>query len=366
MNKQLPSSLSRFAGIILLVFCFANLVAQTCTGNLLTNPGFENGLTGWNTDGGNVTITSTAHSGTKAATVGGTGYGSIGFILPTTPGKNYSFSAWAKMGGAFAFQSVGIRFLDASYINVPAFGTGNYTIGTDYTEITEMITAPVGAAYVYAIAYKDGAGSLTVDDWCLTEQGSTFLPDLTVTNAQIPSTVVIGSPFNFSCIVSNIGLAASTATNLHIEVGNGVDLIDVPVSALSVGQSLSINQQVTIPATEFYGNVGVVTAQIDQPSTVQESNEQNNEAISAPASFVYNSSCNITVSTTPTVCFDLGTPSNPADDSFTFTFTANGSTGTWVATFPDANASGTSTVFSGQNGEVKTVGYFIADVNQFL
>ena len=88
---------------------FYGAAAQSCTGNLVTNPGFENGLTGWNTDGGNVTFINTANSGTKAARVGGTGYGSVGFILPTTPGTAYTAKAWAKTTGSPPTRSVQLR-----------------------------------------------------------------------------------------------------------------------------------------------------------------------------------------------------------------------------------------------------------------
>ncbi|MCC6724096.1 MAG: hypothetical protein IT258_06260 [Saprospiraceae bacterium] len=138
---------------------------QTCTGNLLTNPGFESGLSGWNTSG-MVTISTSANTGSNAAKVGETGYASIGFFLPTTPGTAYTAKVWAKFTGS-NYQLVELRFLNSDWVTLPGAAQAAPAT-TTYAEYTLNGTAPTGAAYVYVIASKDGSGSIEVDDWCLT------------------------------------------------------------------------------------------------------------------------------------------------------------------------------------------------------
>lgn len=96
MNKQTVNpnwaNYPRFS-LTLFALCaalfFPKIMGAQCPGNLLTNSGYENGLSGWNTVG-IVGTTTTVHSGTKAATLGGSSYSSLGFVLPATPGTSYS------------------------------------------------------------------------------------------------------------------------------------------------------------------------------------------------------------------------------------------------------------------------------------
>ncbi len=168
-----------FTAIILTCLACQYTTAQTCTGNLITNSGFENGLTGWTTTG-DVTISSTAHSGSKAANVGGTGYGSVGFILPASVGTAYSANLWAKQTGT-TYKIAELRFLNSAWSALPG-SVGQDIPSSGYTELTLSGTAPTGTAYVYVIASKDGNGSIEVDDVCLTVGsggGGSCSPDLT-------------------------------------------------------------------------------------------------------------------------------------------------------------------------------------------
>ncbi len=79
--------------------------------------------------------------------------------------------------------------------------------------------------------------------------------------------------------------------------------------------------------------------------------------------------CNLSASVTQPVCDDNGTPTDPGDDTFSFSFNVTGSSGVssvWVANIPDANAAGTTTTTNGSYNVPFELTYSIADVNQHL
>ncbi|MCC6724400.1 MAG: carbohydrate binding domain-containing protein, partial [Saprospiraceae bacterium] len=271
MNKQLPSSLSRFAGIVLLVLCYANLVAQTCTGNLLTNPGFENNLNNWNPQG-NVTAITSAHSGTKAARLGGTGYASIGQAFPTTAGTSYTASFWARNVG-----TVEMRFLNASWQQILGTGTSAGPTSAAYQELTMTKIAPVGAVYIYLIAWKDGSQTMDVDDFCLIAGSTANYPDLVPSNLTVPATITHGTAFTYSFIAKNNGTAASAATSFSVEI-LGYEVARLPLQALQPGQQVTISKTMTLPQNFLYGSGSSMSVKLDlADDLVQELQENNNE-----------------------------------------------------------------------------------------
>ena len=79
--------------------------------------------------------------------------------------------------------------------------------------------------------------------------------------------------------------------------------------------------------------------------------------------------CNLSATVTQPVCDDNGTPNDPSDDTFTFSFNVTGSSGVssvWVANIPNADAAGTTTTTNGSYGVPFELIYSIADVNQYL
>ena len=185
MNKQtvnptpgnpIFSILKKITVPALLLLAFGDLAAQ-CTGNLLTNPGFENGIQDWSVSG-DVSLQQDPHSGINSAHLGGNGYSSIGKALPTTPGSTYTVKVWAKRVGQ-SWKPLQLRFLDASFATLPGL-LQTEIAATAYTEYTLTGSAPIGAVYVYALVAKDGTGSIEVDDFCLTEGGGGPTCNLTV------------------------------------------------------------------------------------------------------------------------------------------------------------------------------------------
>lgn len=130
---------------------FSGLIIPAAT-ELLGNPGFEGGLTGWSTfNSGNPAGTSTITTGSGAAEVR-TGTGSMKVInptgypgsqwrvqvssiqFPTTAGKQYRISYWVKAATAGGSIRLSSGPTSAQY-------QGDQTIGTAWQEVSWTITA---------------------------------------------------------------------------------------------------------------------------------------------------------------------------------------------------------------------------------
>ncbi|MBK8565469.1 MAG: T9SS type A sorting domain-containing protein [Saprospiraceae bacterium] len=161
MNKALRLILATLLGWLLFQFT-AN---SQCTGNLLTNPGFESGLTGWTTVG-NISISSDAHSGSKGAKGTGSSYMSVGQALLATPGMTYSYTVWSK-----GLPWIQIRFLNANWQSIQSGSVAIPNSPSIYQASTYSLEAPAGSVYVYLLISMDQGSSFTVDDACLTAGG---------------------------------------------------------------------------------------------------------------------------------------------------------------------------------------------------
>ncbi len=142
-----------------------------CAGTLLTNGGFENGLTGWS-NGGNLTISSDAYTGIKSAMVpSGVFGGGSSTALAVTPGNVYTLSTFAKVTNpASVWAVVELQFFDASWNKI--FAANKQVTATTYTSYSLTGVAPQGAAWVQAVMWKDVVGEMYTDEWCLTAVGS--------------------------------------------------------------------------------------------------------------------------------------------------------------------------------------------------
>jgi hypothetical protein len=133
-------------------------------GNLVSNGGFESGMTGW-TDWGNTRVANDQpHSGTSALSVGtaagGAGYNVDGIV----PGKTYRLSVSAKVSDASDKVYVGVNFVDAAGSLVTS--TQRNTTSTTYSTLSSDIVAPTGAVRGVVYVWKNaGSGLASVDDF---------------------------------------------------------------------------------------------------------------------------------------------------------------------------------------------------------
>ncbi|MBK9013380.1 MAG: HYR domain-containing protein [Saprospiraceae bacterium] len=145
---------------------------SNCQDNLLVNPGFENGTSGWTWMQNAGTTTASPFAETKSLKIC-SGSGGISQYLPALSGTTYTLKVYAKISGATG--SVGLRFYDKNWaeITVPSVPV----TATNYTLHTVTATAPVNAAYVESWAWKNTNGCFYADDFCLTS--STGFPACT-------------------------------------------------------------------------------------------------------------------------------------------------------------------------------------------
>lgn len=152
--------------------------STTCTGNLLTNPGFENGTTNWDNWGNFTVTTSDVYTGTRAARVSG-GEGGFAQYVNATAGTTFTLRAYAKIstGSGAEWAGVGIKFYNSSWTALGNEQNAQIT-STAYQQYTITTTAPSGTAYAQAYVWKNnGSAIVRADDFCFTSSVVTCNPD---------------------------------------------------------------------------------------------------------------------------------------------------------------------------------------------
>jgi len=141
--------------------------------NLLTNAGFENGITGWSGQNCTITASTTVHSGSgsvRAASRTGSYAGPIQNITGAVAANgqgNYTVSAWMKMNSGSTSGSVTIRLVSGA--------------GTTYTVTSSPVTT--SWSQVSGTAYLTWSGTLTLAELYLeTTSGTTtfFADDISI------------------------------------------------------------------------------------------------------------------------------------------------------------------------------------------
>jgi hypothetical protein len=250
----------------------------TCNSNLLQNPGFENNLSSWAGSVGQIELT--GNSGTKALKI--CAAGAVRQMLPTQAGKIYDLFVAAKKDD-LATGVVGIKFLNASFAPVPS-SEFYLPINSDiYTQISNTYTAPITTAWVEVSLVKTaGTGCVFADDFCLTESIGNNQVDFSLTNNNLPLTMLPGTvqSFNLNFIATNTN-APGTPSFINIEtfLSNDATLsandISLVSSAMTAGQNSSPVVEFFLSATTLAGNYFLIT-KIDPENAVSESNENNN------------------------------------------------------------------------------------------
>jgi hypothetical protein len=150
--------------------CNFNGYGNTCSStNMVVNPGFEQGTSGWSAAGGAITTVPDAHSGTSSLKV----YNRTGVTnsarqsVAIVNGNTYTFSAWSKLGSVSA---------DTAYLTL------QYTVGgttywkrlasatvdaSKWTPLSRIYTfneaGPISSAYLY-VETSTSTADLYVDD----------------------------------------------------------------------------------------------------------------------------------------------------------------------------------------------------------
>lgn len=206
---------------------------SSCTGNLLTNPGFENPnnyLTGWDNWGNTISV-SDAYSGIVAAKVLN-GSGGFAQSVSGIAGNIYTVRAYAKQINGSEWSGIGIKYYNASW---GAISETNVQITTTtYQQYTVTSTAPSGTAFVQVYLWKNtGSAFVYADDFCLTVAEASCNPN--------DATAANGTAF---CALSpNCGTGTNLFWEQKIDVSNG----NASIVRLVCGSTTSY----TIPSVNY-------------------------------------------------------------------------------------------------------------------
>lgn len=156
-------------------------VCETCTGNQMVNPSFEDGITSWTKTGAGTFATSTDYvvCGTKSAKL--TDKVTISQSKSVAPGNTVSWTMYAGYEGTASVQTLKIRFYNGSTELTPqASWTQNVdkavtatTLGLKKYSLTAQ--APATATSV-VLEISSSAGILYCDLGCFTIRTDTPLP----------------------------------------------------------------------------------------------------------------------------------------------------------------------------------------------
>jgi hypothetical protein len=147
----------------------ATTMAAPVATNLLSNSGFESGLTGWSTWGNSVVVTSPVYVGSSALKVG-TGVGGVyqNVTSQVKAGSTYTLKFAAQLGSASdQTGEIGIEFFNSS--GTVIFDKHVIPSSTSYTSQSLSFTAPAGFTQALVYVYKNsGASYIYADGLSLT------------------------------------------------------------------------------------------------------------------------------------------------------------------------------------------------------
>ena len=202
------------------LFVVLGLSAQT---NLVSNPSFESGFTGW-TKGPTVsyvepTLVTTGGAQDGANFVQYEPTATTGFYqeIPVTTGKSYALSFWYKASGDdtdariwSAFKDGGgtVSYLEPVNLDDPLRTNNGYLpTATSWTKHSVDFVAPVGVTvFQFAVRAYTG-GTVAFDNFSLVEVGASSDPELNVNPASLSFRAALSTP-------SSPQVVAVTASNL--------------------------------------------------------------------------------------------------------------------------------------------------------
>jgi hypothetical protein len=129
--------------------------------NLVSNPGFENGLTGWNAYGSFAVITSGSRSGTNAFRLNAGGGGAEQDVTKQLAvGANYNLDAYVRQAADGGQGFIGIKFLNSAGARISQFSTSGTS--SSYERLTVNFTVPQDTGRAIIFAWKN-VGSTYAD-----------------------------------------------------------------------------------------------------------------------------------------------------------------------------------------------------------
>jgi chitinase len=227
--------------------------------NILANPGFEAGLTGWTCSAGSgaAAVSSPVHGGTKAlrATPAGTDTARCQQTVTVRPSTSYQLSAWAQ----------------GNYVFLGATGTGGTdpqtwgSPGAAWTQLkTSFTTGPATTSVTVYLNGWYGQGAYLADDVLLDGPGG--IPD--TQPPTLPGNVAVGgatsSSLNvtWSAATDNVGVA-----RYEISRDNGTPATATSAAYTATGLAPNTTYGFRVRACDAAGNCSAYTAPVSGTTT---------------------------------------------------------------------------------------------------
>jgi len=136
---------------------------------LLTNPGFESGITPWYVTDANYCTVSTddPHSGIYSGKIVGADTWLLmsQFVDPAQEGVTYYVSGWLKTVNVTTYAEIWLQFLDSGYGIISESEVGQATGSTSYTQYSDSLVAPAGTVILrIRLIFASGTGTAYFDD----------------------------------------------------------------------------------------------------------------------------------------------------------------------------------------------------------
>ena len=140
-------------------------------GNLLINPGFESGSTGWvGVSGGASVVTTQFHSGTRSLEILQPASGSytVNQVVSVVAGQNYALSGWIKTALSASSAQIRVFWRDSGGATLLTTAVGSQTGTKNWVQFSTSVTAPSGSATAeFRLSVNAGTGAAWFDDLVL-------------------------------------------------------------------------------------------------------------------------------------------------------------------------------------------------------
>lgn len=225
--------------------------------NMVSNPGFESGTTGWGNWGNARVVSGEASSGTSALSVGPDAGGAGQLVPGIVPGNTYRLTAQAKVSATSETVYVGINFVDAS--GIPFTQNSVVVASTAYTTASVDVVAPPDAVNALVYVWKNaGTGIAYVDDFTFGWVGAAS------PQAAVPGNLVANGGFDAglaawenwgNTVVSSDGVAPGQP---GVQVGTGAGGFGQHVRGIVPGKSYRVSALARVSSLSNVGYLGVV------------------------------------------------------------------------------------------------------------
>lgn len=219
--------------------------------NILTNPGFESGLTGWNCPAGQA-VSTPVHSGSQAlqATPAGNDLARCQQTITVQPSTTYQLSAWVR--GNYVFLGA-----TGTGVNVSTWGAP----GAAWTQLSTGFTTGAGATSVtvYVNGWY-GQGAYQADDLVLDGPGGA--PDTQAPT--VPGNLSVGSPTGNSLTVTWSASSDNSGSIARYDVSrDGAAPVAVSgTSHTATGLTANTSYGFRVRACDAAGNCSPYTSQV--------------------------------------------------------------------------------------------------------